>query len=63
MLIPYIEFRLVPDGESTMVIQHVFLGPTPNNNLSMSSLSRCLSKKGVSPKGGITASQIPYRQW
>lgn len=63
MLIPYIEFRLVPDGESTMVIQHVFLGPTPNNNLSMSSLSRCLSKKGVSPKGGITACQIPYRQW
>ncbi len=63
MLIPYIEFRLVPDGEASMNIEHVYLGPTPNNNLSMSSMSRCLSKKGVSPEKGITACQIPYRQW
>ena len=63
MLIPYIEFSLVPEDESTMVIHHVFLSPTPNNNLSMSSLSRFLAKKGVSPKEGITACQIPFHQW
>lgn len=63
MLIPYLEFSLIPDSASKMEIQHVFLGPTPNNNLSMTSLSRCLSKKGVSLKEGITACQIPYRQW
>ncbi len=63
MLVPYIEFSLVPEGASTIEIQHLFLGPTPNNNLSMTSLSRYLSKAGVSPKEGVTACQIPYRQW
>lgn len=62
MLIPYIEFSLAPDEEAMMEVQHVYLGPTPYNNLSHSSLTRCLSRKGVSPKDGVTACQIPYRQ-
>ena len=62
MLIPFLEFQLLQNGSSTMDIQHVFLGPTSNNNLSMTSLSRFLTKKGAIPKEGITACQLSYRQ-
>lgn len=63
MLVPYLEFSLILNNANRMEIQHIYLGPTPNNNLSMTSLSRYLSKSGVSPKDGVTACQIPFRQW
>ncbi len=62
MLLPYIEFSLIQEGVTKIEIQHIFLGPTPNNNLSMTSLSRYLSKARVSPKEGVTACGIPYRE-
>jgi len=62
MLIPYLEFSLISDNDLTMNIQHVILGPTPNNKLSITSLSRFLSKNGVSPKDGLETCQIPYRE-
>ena len=62
MLVPYLEFSLVSEGANQIEIQHIYLGPTPNNVLSMRSLSNYLSKCGVSPKEGVTPCQIPYRQ-
>ena len=62
MLVPYIELSLVAPNEA-MKFQHIYLGPTPNINLSMNSLGNYLSRSHVSPREGITYSQIPYRQW
>lgn len=39
MLVPYLEFSLVPESYKQLEIQHIYLGPTPNINLSMTSLS------------------------
>lgn len=44
MLIPFIKFRLPEATDRRLDIEHVFLGPTPNVNNSMTSLSRFLSK-------------------
>jgi hypothetical protein len=62
MLVPYLEIRLSPGHDVPIGLEHVFLGPTPNINLSMNSLTMFLSKKGVKVKEGITYCQIPYRQ-
>lgn len=62
MLLPYLEIRLSPGQNVPISLEHVFLGPTPNINLSMNSLTMFLSKKGVEVKQGISYCQIPYRQ-
>lgn len=62
MLLPYLEIRLSAGQDVPISLEHVFLGPTPNINLSMNSLTMFLSKKGVEVKQGITYCQIPYRQ-
>ena len=63
MLVPYFEFRLAPSQNEPVVMEHIFLGPTPNISLSMNSLTLYLSKMGIRPKEGISYCQIPYRQW
>lgn len=63
MLIPYLKFQLPVTASKRIELEHVFVGPTPNINNSMTSLSRYLSKKGVSPSKGTTYCQIPYRTW
>lgn len=62
MLVPYIEFSLVQGANDPLEFQHVYLGPTPNINLSHSSLSRYLAKKNVGYKDGISYCEIPYRE-
>jgi DUF2971 family protein len=62
MLIPYIEFSLRGDVSSRLPLDHVYLGPTPSANNSMTSLSRFLSKYGANPMHGVTYCQIPYRE-
>ncbi len=59
MFVPYVEFKL--SRAARVELEHIFLGPTPNINLSMSSLSRFLSRKGFSPSKGISYCNIPYR--
>jgi hypothetical protein len=59
MLIPYVVLPLHNSSTVKLALEHVYLGPTPQNNLSMNSLSQFLSASGVSPKKGITACQIP----
>ncbi len=63
MLVPFVNFNLPEASDRRLDIEHVFLGPTPNRNNSMTSLSRYLSKKGASPRQGIQYCQIPYRAW
>ncbi len=62
MLVPYVEFGLRVEQNSQMPVEHIFLGPTTNVELSMNSLTMFLSKKGIKPKNGISYCQIPYRQ-
>jgi hypothetical protein len=62
MLVPYVNFTMVQRDEDPIEVEHIFLGPTPNINLSMNSLSNYLAKKMVNPKKGITYCQIPYRE-
>jgi hypothetical protein len=62
MLLPYVEFNFSPHNGKPIALEHVFLGPTPNINISMNSLSMFLTKNGVTPGKGIDYCQIPYRQ-
>lgn len=63
MLVPYFEFNLKLCQNDSVTLEHIFLGPTPNINLSMNSITLYLTKKGIRPKAGINYCQIPYRQW
>lgn len=61
MLVPYIEFPLSLDGKPP-VMDHLYLGPTANINISMHSLRMFLEQNGITPKRGIEYCQIPFRQ-
>ena len=63
MLVPYFEFKLTSGSGEPITLEHLFLGPTLNINLSMDSLKLYLAKQGISPRQGISYCQIPYRQW
>jgi hypothetical protein len=62
MLVPYVEFNLEPDPATPIQLNHLFLGPTSNINLSMNSLKMFLAQKNIHPAKGIDYCQIPYRQ-
>ena len=62
MLVPYLEFKLGIDNDDPIELEHVVLGPTPNINLSMNSLTMFLLKMRVKLSAGISYCQIPYRQ-
>ncbi|WP_310600136.1 DUF2971 domain-containing protein [Desulfobulbus sp.] len=61
MLVPYIEFDLSLDGRP-LVMDHLYLGPTANINISMNSLGMFLEQNGIVPQRGIEYCQIPFRQ-
>ena len=61
MLVPYIEFDLSLEGRP-LAMDHLFLGPTANINISMNSLKMFLEQHGIIPKRGIDYCQIPFRQ-
>lgn len=63
MLVPWYAFELRErEGAAAMGLNHVYLGPTSNIDLSMNSLELFLSQRGASPRHGISYCQIPYRQ-
>jgi hypothetical protein len=62
MLVPYLEFKLGIGNNDPIELEQVVLGPTPNINLSMNSLTMFLSKMRVKVNSGISYCQIPYRQ-
>lgn len=61
MLVPYIEFDLSLDGQPP-VMDHLYLGPTTNINISMNSLQMFLRQNGIVPARGIDYCDIPFRQ-
>ena len=63
MLVPFMKFQLPEAPDRRLDMDHVFLGPTPNSNISMDSLSNYLSKNGASPRQGLHYCGIPYRPW
>lgn len=62
MLVPYVAFDLQPEGGGAPRVDHVYLGPTSNRNISMNSLRMFLAQNGITPERGIDYCQIPYRQ-
>ncbi len=61
MLVPYIEFGIGLEA-APLAMDHLFLGPTANVNISMNSLKMFLEKNGIIPQRGIDYCQIPFRQ-
>lgn len=62
MIVPYYAFDLSADQGQPLVLDHVFLGPTNNIDLSMNSVELLLDQRKVLPKRGISYCDIPYRQ-
>ena len=61
MLIPYFTLDL-RDADGRLSLEHVFLGPTSNIDLSMNSLALYLQQHDASPRRGISYCDIPYRR-
>nr|WP_232370908.1 DUF2971 domain-containing protein [Desulfogranum marinum] len=62
MLVPYVEFELQLAVGQPPQLDHCYLGPTSNINISMNSLQMFLGQHGIVPAKGIDYCQIPYRQ-
>ncbi|GAB2190103.1 DUF2971 domain-containing protein [Sessilibacter sp. MAH1] len=63
MLVPYYAFDFTRNNpEHTLQLQHVFVGPTSNSELSMKSVALYLQRQGCSPTEKISYCRIPYRQ-
>lgn len=62
MLVPYVEFTLSCGRNVGIDLEHLFLGPTSNVNISLNSIRMFLSKYGIVPGKGIDYCDIPYRQ-
>lgn len=61
MLVPYLEFDLRREGDNSLPLEHLFLGPTASVELSMNSITLFLAQQGVRPARGVDYCQIPYR--
>jgi len=61
MLVPYYRFDLSEPSGHAPKLEHVWLGPTANQDLSMMSLARYLDSQGCRPRSGIYYCQIPQR--
>jgi len=62
MLIPYRNFKL-EDDKGMLQMSELYMGPTPNKELSQASLLQLgISKKLANPLV-VQVSQIPYRSW
>lgn len=61
MLIPYYPFALA-GSDGCVHLEHCYLGPTGNSELSMNSLRLYLESQGARPRRGISYCAIPYRK-
>lgn len=62
MLVPYYLFDLRDRESSGLVLDHVFIGPSANMDLSTNSVGLYLTKWRSEPTDGISYCQIPYRK-
>ena len=61
MIIPYLTVK-VTNNKQPFPIEEVVVGPTPNQKLSIDSVSSLFKSKGWKiPR--IIPSEIPYRSW
>lgn len=61
MLVPFYRFQLSGDDAEGVSLNHVYIGPSANAELSMHSLRLYLEQQGAEPRDGISYCQIPYR--
>ena len=61
MLVPYYRFELAGEDTDRVALDHVYIGPSANAELSMHSLRLYLEQQGATPRDGISYCQIPYR--
>ena len=61
MLVPYYRFDLRGEGGG-VPLNHVYIGPSSNAELSKHSLRLYLQKRRSCPRDGIAYCQIPYRK-
>lgn len=61
MLVPYYRFDLRGEGDG-VPLNHVYIGPSSNAELSKHSLRLYLQKRRSCPRDGIAYCQIPYRK-
>ena len=61
MMVPFYRFSLADDQGHNMQLDHVFLGPTNNVELSMNSLEQYLEHMRTRPRRGVSYCQIPFR--
>ncbi len=62
MLIPFYAFELRDGSSGQIKLDHVYLGPTSNAELSIKSTELFLDRFRAFPTHGISYCQIPYRQ-
>jgi hypothetical protein len=62
MLVPFYRFRLAPQDSRGVRLDHVYIGPSSNAELSMHSIRLYLEQHGSAPRDGISYCQIPYRK-
>ena len=62
MLVPFYRFDLRYPAEQRIPLDHVYLGPTTNSELSLKSLELFLRQEQAVPDRGISYCRIPYRQ-
>lgn len=61
MMVPFYRFSLADAEGHHMRLDHVFLGPTNNVELSMNSLELYLERMQTRPLRGVSYCQIPFR--
>lgn len=62
MLVPYFAFELASAQSEGIALNHVYVGPSSNAELSMNSLHLYLAQHQATPRQGISYCQIPYRK-
>lgn len=62
MLVPYYAFDLRDADRGHTPLDHVFVGPSANADLSTKSIELFLQQQGSYPRRGINYCQIPFRQ-
>ncbi|MEM9758147.1 MAG: DUF2971 domain-containing protein [Pseudomonadota bacterium] len=62
MLVPYYAFRLADEDALGVRLNHAYIGPSSNAELSMHSLRLYLEKQQAPPRDGVSYCQIPYRK-
>ena len=62
MLVPYFAFELAGSHDAGVHLDHVYIGPSANAELSRNSLRLYLQKQGCELREGISYCQIPYRK-